>query len=181
MMAMHQTLWTVSGLSVEIGTDRRTLAKKLDSLRPVEVKGKSRFYHMADVLAHLEMLDNPEYCKDEIDPHTKEFLSGFVSGFFDEWADPLSGYLWRATKPFPGVNAEHVFLMVKTIWTIQLVTLNRWLYKDETVHETEEELSIRTPCVIESLNNPKELKKAIKALEKTSRVWPHMGESMTLK
>lgn len=53
--------WTLSGLSVELGIDRRTLAKRLEGLTPASQRrvGKrtERYYRMAAVLEHLA---NPE-------------------------------------------------------------------------------------------------------------------------
>jgi len=35
-------LWTVDGLSAELGLDRRTIDKRLDGLPPDHITGKSR-------------------------------------------------------------------------------------------------------------------------------------------
>jgi hypothetical protein len=52
------TLWSVNGLSVELGIDRRTLGKKLSNLRPDgegQEAGKTvRRWHLAHVLDHLQ-------------------------------------------------------------------------------------------------------------------------------
>jgi len=49
-MSMIAQEWTVSGLSVELGVDRRTIAKRLSGVTPVRTEGKSNYYLMADVV-----------------------------------------------------------------------------------------------------------------------------------
>jgi hypothetical protein len=62
-MAMQSKLWTINALSVELGIDRRTLAKRLEHLPPVKVlqvgRRTEKRWRLADVLAHLQ-------------PHSKE-------------------------------------------------------------------------------------------------------------
>jgi phage terminase Nu1 subunit (DNA packaging protein) len=50
-MAMTPQDWTISGLSVELGVDRRTLAKRLADVTPVREDGKSQYYRMKDAVA----------------------------------------------------------------------------------------------------------------------------------
>jgi hypothetical protein len=56
-MAMQKKTWSLSGLSTELDTDRRTLARRLQDLPPAETKRiGSRIekrWHLADVLEHL--------------------------------------------------------------------------------------------------------------------------------
>lgn len=56
-MAMTRQKWSVNGLSVELGLDRRAVAKMLDGCPYVEakvVRGRiTRLYHLSDVLRHL--------------------------------------------------------------------------------------------------------------------------------
>jgi hypothetical protein len=57
-MAMNPQLWSLSGLSIELGIDRRTLAKRLSSLRPdgegIEAGKTVRRWRLARVLRHLK-------------------------------------------------------------------------------------------------------------------------------
>lgn len=54
-MAMQPTLLTINGLSVELGYDRRTLAKWLDTLPPAETAADgTKRWLLRDVLMHLE-------------------------------------------------------------------------------------------------------------------------------
>lgn len=55
---MQAQLWTISGLAVELGKDRRTLAREIDGLRPdLEEEDKAgritRSWKMARVVAYL--------------------------------------------------------------------------------------------------------------------------------
>lgn len=56
-MAVTAQLWTLSALSAELGTDRRTLAKKLHDLPPARTDGTGKLrspkWRLADVLDHL--------------------------------------------------------------------------------------------------------------------------------
>ncbi len=52
-MPMQPQTWTVNGLSVELGEDRRTLAKRLADVPPAETKGKTKRWRMTDALAAL--------------------------------------------------------------------------------------------------------------------------------
>lgn len=49
-MAMLPQEWSISGLSVELGMDRRTLAKRLADVAPVREDAKGKLYRMRDVL-----------------------------------------------------------------------------------------------------------------------------------
>lgn len=59
-MALTQQLWTISGLSTELGMDRRSLARRLDAagLEPAEEKGRSKKYRMSDVVRVLQDRDD---------------------------------------------------------------------------------------------------------------------------
>jgi hypothetical protein len=57
-MAMIPHLWSISSLSIELGIDRRTLSKKLSTLRPdaegIEAGKTVRRWRLARVLKHLK-------------------------------------------------------------------------------------------------------------------------------
>ncbi len=72
---MQKKTWSISGLAVELGIDRRTLASKLDGLAPAtskETKGGrvDRRWFLADVLKHLNGDSGPE-------PDADDALAGF--------------------------------------------------------------------------------------------------------
>lgn len=50
-MALQRQHWSINALSVELGLDRRTLAKRLDGLNPAQVDPK--LYELRAVLDHL--------------------------------------------------------------------------------------------------------------------------------
>ena len=52
-MAMQGQLWTLSGLAVELGMDRRNLARRLEGLEPDESEGRSPKWRMARVHRHM--------------------------------------------------------------------------------------------------------------------------------
>lgn len=56
-MAMQKQKWTISGLALELGVDRRTLGKKLHNLKPIDSSGRIKYYHLADV---HKLLTTPE-------------------------------------------------------------------------------------------------------------------------
>jgi phage terminase Nu1 subunit (DNA packaging protein) len=58
-MAMTAQEWTISGLSVELGMDRRTLAKRLSDVTPVREAGKSQYYRMKDVVEAVFVANAP--------------------------------------------------------------------------------------------------------------------------
>ena len=53
-MAMTPRGWTINALATELERDRRTIAKKLAHVRPVEVRGRNKYYRLRDVLDALE-------------------------------------------------------------------------------------------------------------------------------
>jgi len=57
-MPMQKRTWTISGLSVELEIDRRTLAKRLQGLPPAEIKRigdrTERRWYLQDVVEHLQ-------------------------------------------------------------------------------------------------------------------------------
>ena len=50
-MAMTPRGWTTNALATELDRDRRTIAKKLAHVPPVEVRGRSKYYRLRDALA----------------------------------------------------------------------------------------------------------------------------------
>jgi hypothetical protein len=64
-MAMQRQLWSINALSTELGTDRRTLAKRLDGLRPA--KKDPKLYLLRDVLLHLRQYDGDLQLDDHMD------------------------------------------------------------------------------------------------------------------
>ncbi|MBK1619987.1 hypothetical protein CKO42_16375 [Lamprobacter modestohalophilus] len=62
---MQAQLWTISGLSAELGIDRRTLAKRLADLEPADLDkrtngAKIRRYKLADVFHHMLAAARPK-------------------------------------------------------------------------------------------------------------------------
>jgi len=49
-MSMTPKLWSISALSVELGMDRRTVAKKIAAVKPAEDGPSGKLYRLADVL-----------------------------------------------------------------------------------------------------------------------------------
>lgn len=125
-MAMQKQTWSISGISVELGIDRRTLAKKLDSLEPVEVKGKSRLYHLADVIRRLDLFDKHQPTRDELEAISEQKFADEVACFFDLWAPALTQYLWEEAGQPGNIKAEHILRIVQKIWAIQLEALKNW-------------------------------------------------------
>ncbi len=59
---MQAQLWSISGLAIELGMDRRTIAKRLEDLEPDDIKkGKrvEKHWKMSRVFNHLSEIDNP--------------------------------------------------------------------------------------------------------------------------
>lgn len=79
---MQAQLWTISGLSAQLGIDRRTLAKRLQGLTPASVEKRSdgakvRRYKLADVVAHLNR--DPQATKGPTDAQVDEAAEGFLA------------------------------------------------------------------------------------------------------
>jgi hypothetical protein len=75
---MQPQLWTLNGLSVELGLDRRTLAKRLHGLQPVKVDGDSRKYLLRDVLEQLQYAGVDESIpENEMDAQIDRFSVAF--------------------------------------------------------------------------------------------------------
>ena len=54
-MALQRQLWSINGLSTELGTDRRTLARRLEGLKPTQ-EYPTRFT-LREVLDHLQKFE----------------------------------------------------------------------------------------------------------------------------
>src|SRR4051794_27520283 len=52
-MALQAQEWTVSALSVEFKTDRRTVAKRLENIKPHRTEGVAKYYLMVDAAPAL--------------------------------------------------------------------------------------------------------------------------------
>lgn len=52
-MAIKRSEWTRTALAVEFGMDKRTLAKKLEGLKPIKSGVKHEKYYLRDVVEHL--------------------------------------------------------------------------------------------------------------------------------
>ena len=57
-MAMIPQSWTISGLSVELGITRRTVAKRIKDVTPAGENGRGKFYRMADVIPVIYQVNN---------------------------------------------------------------------------------------------------------------------------
>jgi hypothetical protein len=83
-MPMTRQLWSISGLSAELGIDRRTLSKKLSDLRPdgegIEGGKTVRRWYMARVLKHLKAADRTT-AKAEVDERLIEDHKHVVTQF----------------------------------------------------------------------------------------------------
>ena len=69
-MAITPQEWTISGLSVELGIDRRTIGKRIAGVKPIRADGKSKYYKMADVVAAL-FIEPGTAEKEKIDYYTE--------------------------------------------------------------------------------------------------------------
>lgn len=79
---MQAQLWTISGLSAQLGIDRRTLAKRLEGLTPASVETRSdgakvRRYRLAEVVEHLN--SDPSAAKGPSEAQVDEAAEGFLA------------------------------------------------------------------------------------------------------
>ena len=83
-MTMQPQTYSINGLSVELGLDRRTLAKRLASVPPAAMRGKSKRWRLRDVLraldAHNESLDAPVGESSRRAQSPADFLAGLEMG-----------------------------------------------------------------------------------------------------
>jgi phage terminase Nu1 subunit (DNA packaging protein) len=56
-MAYQAQEWTVSGLSVELKVDRRTVAKRLENVPPCRVEGVAKYYRLVDAAPAILLPD----------------------------------------------------------------------------------------------------------------------------
>jgi len=149
-MAMMRQTYSISGLSVELGISRRTLAKKLDTLPPAEEKGKSRRYYMADVFKRLHLFDHYQTSDDEQRTINNQHAADETAWFFDHWAPTLLDCLWEELTQFPNMEkgplSEQVVMLVMKIWEIQLEALGTFLGLENTD-------LVDIPEIIENLND----------------------------
>src|SRR4051812_41248501 len=61
-MPYHAQKRTVSGLSVELKVDRRTVAKRLENVPPCRVEGVAKYYRLADAAPAILMPEGKGPC-----------------------------------------------------------------------------------------------------------------------
>src|SRR3954449_7350596 len=82
-MAMRPRLWTISGLAVELGRDRRTIAKALARVPPAGRVGGHDAWRMADALQALEPERRlPAAGREPFAPWADLGMNPFEYGFF---------------------------------------------------------------------------------------------------
>ena len=137
---MQAQLWSLSGLAVELGMDRRTIAKRLEDLDPDEiVKGKrtEKHWKMARVFRHLNQaghdpqeekarLDRLRADKVEHELDIAKGLTGSISILTDvlsniaEQINSILGSLpLRLKKRSPKLNARDIESVRKEIVKLQ--------------------------------------------------------------
>lgn len=50
---MERKVWSISGLALELGIDRRTMAKTVEDLQPVRQDNRAKYYYLADAARAL--------------------------------------------------------------------------------------------------------------------------------
>jgi len=59
-MALQAQKWTISGLATEFGISHRVLGKRIEDCLPCEIKGRSKFYKIAEVAPAILKMDKPD-------------------------------------------------------------------------------------------------------------------------
>lgn len=105
-MALQKQLWTINGLSTELGHTRRSLAKWLQGLPPKKIDGKVKYWELADVIEHLSYRrgsSNPSSSTQENHCLFRAFhdltLSYFTFWLYEEMAQAFSGLLVEMKVP----------------------------------------------------------------------------------
>jgi hypothetical protein len=105
---MQAQLWSISGLSVQLGIDRRTLAKRLEGLTPASVEergngAKVRRYKLAEVVEHLNRDKSKSESSGPSDAQVDEAASGFL-GFVGR--DVLPGMIENSAGILTGALVD---------------------------------------------------------------------------
>lgn len=134
-MGMQRQLWSLNALSNELGMDRRTLAKRLQSLPPSETKEydnrTEKLWHMADVVEHLQ--------RQKTKPGDRQKP---VNGFRMVHEEGIKHFLWwlgnemapACTGLFKidyGLDAAKARMLYASIYTLMVHYAEQYLCSDE--------------------------------------------------
>ncbi len=111
-MAMQRQTWSISALSIELKTDRRTMAKRLDGLEPAEIKsiGKrtEKRYYMDDVIKYLNRSKNSDNADAKIErliEQHKQFCTKFLFPSISNSSDFIGTIIGGVTEDM-GLSKE---------------------------------------------------------------------------
>jgi len=135
-MAMQAELWSINALATEFHKDRRTMAKRLEGLKPAEVKkvGKrtEKRYYLADVVDHLH---NPTSTDAVFEAEAMKQLQRVVAKWLvpgvlsnDHFIGTLIGNLEDK-----GFTREQTLLIYKN-FTVSLFSGVSDMFDDEDMH-----------------------------------------------
>lgn len=159
-MSMQPKGWSINALSVELDIDRRTLAKYLVDLRPVEVQGNVKFYRLKEVLDKLQpLLDCNEKALDDPVERFKDFLQRFCPDFYGELAFGLA-FLIREATDLPSDRVWRIF---------EEGCIFVYFVMAEVLECDRGSVMLKTPDLLIRLRNPTEREKLIKWLDSRKR------------
>jgi len=133
-MGMQRQLWSLNALSNELGMDRRTLAKRLQSLPPSETKEydnrTEKLWHMADVVEHMQRQktrkgERPTPINGFRMIH-EEGIKHFLWWLGNEMA-PACGGLFKADY---GLDANKARMLYASIYTLMVHYAEQYLCSD---------------------------------------------------
>ncbi len=123
-MGMAREARSLNWLSNELKVDRRTLAKRLEGLRPVKEQRVAdrveRTWYLADVIAYLQRQETARASGNDQDAHTKRIVNGikaFIATeiypkIIDEQVDLFGGVVLAATTELGMSKADAMCLWV---------------------------------------------------------------------
>ena len=139
-MALKKQKWSLSGLSVELGIDRRTLAKRLDGLEPCSADKRAKYYYMESVHKHLikavQSVQGEEATKVRQEKTKLEMMEIELGLLKDEviYVDELEDYL------FPMISNIRAKLLGLSRIAPKLATTNDIIKLEEMLSKTAKEI-----------------------------------------
>lgn len=157
-MAMQPQRWSISALSVELGMDRRTIAKRLADLRPIAEENGVKYYSLRDALKYLGLIKSQTLEEGNWETFVSESLPSFYEGLARDLAiimkvktDLSSSEIWSIFQD--GFSAVHEMV--------------RETLKD-TVEDLPDDFQVSPPSFMFDLADPKRRKKLYKKLDRES-------------
>lgn len=163
-MSMQRGKWSISALSVELGLDRRTIAKRLEGLRPVSIENGVKYYRLDEAIKRLKIGPGKQEDNEHV-TRFKDFIFEFVPEFYGELAPKLT----IIVKDRSGLPSSEVFRIFEEGFAAVYGVLGKALNEDPL------NLKMKYPSFLAELQDPQRRKSLCEWLDKEAATYKEAG------